>query len=436
MNKGHLRRRCPKPLKGKCESARCGHSYEYRFSHDGRVWTGSKDEKGQPLSTERAARSAMTVAMGKAAKGELLTKREQRQAKAAAVAAAEAAAREAESRIRTGAYLDQWLDRRGNIRPSTRLGYRVIIDSHVKPVIGEIPLQDLTRHDVRAVLERMAEPGQDGRTRTVGTLARARSLLTGALKVALREDLVAVNVAAGVEIPERAAVGHATGRKATLTAEQARTFLELADVTPFGPVLRFTSRTGLRRGEAVGLRWDDVDLDEAVAHIRRSLTVTQGQVSEAGPKTEAGMRFVGLDCVTVALLREVKRAQAQQALVLGAGYRFNPGGFVFTRPDGAHLRPDSITQAARRIADAMGLAEIHLHSLRHTRGTTFLEAGIDIKIVSDQLGHSDVAFTQRTYQHVSTKLAKDAARTAAALLDQVEADSVASPVANPGASNG
>lgn len=380
--------------------------------------------------TERASRAAMVKAMAKATAGELLTKRELREADQAAAIAAELAAREAESRIRTGAYLSSWLERRGNLRASTRLGYKVIIDNHVVPVIGGVPLADLTSQHIRKVLERMAEPDEKGRTRTVGTLSRARSLLTSALKTAVRQGLIPVNVATGVEIPERAAVGNATGRKATFSADELRTFLEQADKTPFGPVLRFISRTGVRRGEAVGLRWNDVDLDEGVVHIRASLTVTQGQVAVNGPKTESGERYVGLDAVAVALLRDLRREQAEQALILGGRDGFNPAGFVFVGVDGAHLRPDSISQAVRRITTAMGRPELHLHSLRHTRGTTFLEAGIDIKIVSDQLGHSDVAFTQRTYQHVSVKLAKQAAKDAAAILDRLEVDSVAAPVAS------
>lgn len=359
----------------------------------------------------------MMKAMAKAADGQLLTRRQQREVEEAARLERQLAAQEAEGRIRTGIYLTTWLERRGNIRPSTRLGYQVIIDSHIVPVIGDVPLADLTSQHVRDVLERMAEPDQHKRTRTIGTLSRVRSLLTGALKAAVRQGLVPVNVATGVEIPERASIGHATGRKATFTPDELRAFLEEADKTPFGPVLRFISRTGVRRGEAVGLRWDDVDMDEGVAHIRSSLTVTQGEVAVNGPKTESGERYVGLDTATVSLLRDVKRKQAEQALALGVGDRFNPGGYVFVRSDGEHLRPDSISQVVRRITKAMGRPELHTHSLRHTRGTTFLEAGIDIKIVSDQLGHSDVAFTQRTYQHVSVKLAKQAAKDAAAILD-------------------
>jgi integrase len=425
MNRGHVHRRCPKPLAGRCLSARCGHSYEWRFSHLGKLFTGTE-------STERTARAAMTKAMAKAAAGELQTKREKRQTAEAARIAAEEAAKEAERRIRTGAYFTTWLERRGKLRPSTRRGYEVVIESHIKPVIGDVPLADLTSEHIRAVLERMAEPDEKGNSRTVGTLSRVRSVLTSGLKAAVKQGLMPINVATGIEIPERASVGKATGRKPTFTTDELRDFLDRADQTAqFGPVLRFISRTGVRRGEAVGLRWDHVDLEKGVAHIRASLTVTQGRESENGPKTESGERYVGLDSVALQLLKDLKKHQAETALKLGAGDRYNPGGFVFVRPDGTHLRPDSISRAVRRITRAMGRSELHTHSLRHTRGTTFLEAGVDIKIVSDQLGHSDVAFTQRTYQHVSPTLATAAAKLAAAVLDAPsEARSVATPVAS------
>jgi integrase len=412
VNQGHIRRRCPKPLVKLCDSGRCGHAYEWRFSHDGRVFTGSEP-------TERAARAGMVKAMAKAEAGELLTKREQREAeRAAAVAAAQ--------QVRLGAYLTEWIERRTKLRENTRFGYRNIVRLHVEPTLGQVPVAELTTRQVRDLLEQLAQPDERGKVRTGATLSRIRSLLSGALQDAVEDGLIPVNVARGVRLPEAAAESKVV--KVVFTPETAALFLAEADKTRFGPLIRFVAGTGVRRGEAAGLLWDAVDLEAGEVTIRRSLTKVDGQVRVDKPKTKKGERVVALDAGTVELLRELRREQAETAMRLGRD-GWNPEGYVFVTVDGQHLLPDSITQAVKRITTALGLPDLHLHSLRHTWGSDALDAGIDVKVVSDMLGHSTTALTQNVYQHVSPALKADAAAKIAAF----RRGSVAAPVASGGA---
>jgi integrase len=412
MNKGHIRRRCPKQSTPQCEAGRCRHAYEWRFSHDGRIFTGS-------AATERASRAAMVKAMGKAEAGQLLTKREQRDA-------AEAARRAAEQQVRLGDYLTEWIERRTKLRENTRFGYRNIVRLHVDPVLGQVPVADLTTRQVRDLLEQLALSDARGKVRTGATLSRIRSLLSGALQDAVEDGLIPVNVARGVRLPESA--GDSRVVKVVFTPEQAALFLAEADKTRFGPLIRFVAGTGVRRGEAVGLLWDAVDLEAGTVTIRRSLTKVDGQVRVDKPKTKKGERVVALDQGTVELLRDVRREQAQTAMRLGRD-SWNPEGYVFVTLDGQHLLPDSVTQAVKRITTALGLPDLHLHSLRHTWGSDALDAGIDVKVVSDMLGHSTTALTQNVYQHVSPALKADAAAKIAAF----RRGSVAAPVASGGA---
>jgi integrase len=418
MNQGHVRRRCPKPIEGKCATNRCGHAYEWRFSHAGHIWTG----KGAGF---RAARAAMTKAMARAESGELPeTRARKRAAEEAARVEAERMARELEARVRLGDYLDQWLERRGNaIKPATRRGYADIITNHVRPRLGEVPLEDLTKADVRRLLENLAQPDAKGKLRTSATLARIRSLLSGALEQAVDDELLERNVARGVKLPET--TGKGRDAQGVFTPAQLTEFLRRADLTPYGRALRFIATTGVRRGEAVGLRWVDVDLDAGVATIQRSLSKVRSEFILDTTKTE-NVRRVPLVGDVLPMLRELRRSQAEDAMSWGRA-AWNPDGYVFVRVDGTHLRPDSLTQATADITTAMGLPHLHVHSLRHSMGSAALDAGVDVKVVADLLGHKTTATTQNFYQHTSD----DAARRAAESIAAWRAGSVATPVANP-----
>lgn len=398
MKAGHVRRRCPKIPGPSCPS-RCGHAYEWRFSHAAKVYTGS-------APTSAGAHAAMRKAQAAAGAGQLVTPRELRAAEIAARLAAE-------QQVRLGDYVDQWIARRTRLRDNTRHGYRVIVRLHVKPTLGDVALADLTTRQVRDLLEQLAAPSPSGKVRTGATLARVRSLLSGALQDAVADGLILGNPARGVRLPESAGAGKG-GRIEVLTPQQLAAFLLAADATPFGPALRFLAATGVRRGEAVGLLWDAVDLDAGRAVIRRSLTHSAGAVRVDAPKTRKGERAVPLDRETVAMLREHKRGQAEESLRWGRTV-WNPEGFVFVRADGTSLKPDSLTHATKRMTTAMGLPEIHLHCLRHSWATFALAAGVDVKVVSDVLGHSTTMLTQNVYQHTPADLAASAAELVAAL---------------------
>jgi integrase len=173
--------------------------------------------------------------------------------------------------------------------------------------------------------------------------------------------------------------------------------------------------TGLRRGEALGLCWDSVDLDAARLSIRRTLVdVDWGRPVWSDPKTARGRRVVALDPVTVAALKACRAAQAEDKLRLGADYSGH--GLVFARPDGTPLHPDSTSKRFRRLVANAGLPAIRLHDLRHTWATLALEAGVHPKVVQERLGHSNVSITLDLYSHVSPAMQSDAAERVAKLI--------------------
>lgn len=175
---------------------------------------------------------------------------------------------------------------------------------------------------------------------------------------------------------------------------------------------RIVVMTGMRRGEVCGLMWSDVDLDAGRLSVQRSLVSADGTMSH--PKTERSRRSNALDPATIAALREHRSRQAAEKLSIGAAYV--DGGLVFCREDGSHLDPDFISKLFTRRRVACGLPKIRLHDLRHTHATLALQAGVHPNVVSERLGHSDIALTLNTYSHAIPALQAEAATVIASLI--------------------
>lgn len=157
--------------------------------------------------------------------------------------------------------------------------------------------------------------------------------------------------------------------------------------------------TGLRRGEALALRWEDVDLDAGTLHVRRSVTTVRGQVVEddRGGKTDAAARRIVLGDDLVALLREHRKRQAEERLA--AGPAWVDSGAVFGEVDGRALHPNKASNTFSRAASTADLPAIGLHGLRHTHATMLLRAGVPIPAVAQRLGHANPSITLAVYSH-------------------------------------
>ncbi len=241
---------------------------------------------------------------------------------------------------------------------------------------------------------------------SAATLRRVQATVRVALNTALADDLIARNVAVGLKlpVPPRPQIN-------VWTATELRTFLIAAADDALYPIYHFIAMTGSRRGEAVGLRWTDVDLPARRVSIRQQI-IQHGKVLEFGePKTRAGSRSVALDPRTVQLLTKVKAKQAANKLAWGGA--FEDSGLVFARENGSAQRPDHVSDHFDRLVVKHGLSRIRLHDLRHTHATLMLSKGVSPKAVSERLGHSSISLTLDTYSHVLPALGEDAAVRAA-----------------------
>lgn len=157
---------------------------------------------------------------------------------------------------------------------------------------------------------------------------------------------------------------------------------------------------GMRRGELCGLRWRDVDLLLGVVTIARTRVVAD-TVLESVPKTRAGERKLALDDDTLAAIQAWRRNQAEERLRMGSGWRDH--GLVFVDEAGEPPHPETISRWWREAVARAGVPAIRLHDARHTAATVMLRAGVPVKVVSQRLGHADVAVTMRVYQHVTAQ---------------------------------
>ena len=266
----------------------------------------------------------------------------------------------------------------------------------IVPTIGQVPLGSLTVNDINRLLLKMkaAEKAESTRRNCYTTLRKA-------LDDAVVNGLLANNPAHRIRQP-----GVNRHEARFLTAVEVTQLLRAAESHRYGNVLRFILGTGLRRGEALALRWGDVDLDNALAKLHGSLTRRGNQLVVSGVKTKASRRTVALSPAMVDLLRRHKAVQASERLRAGNVWR--DGGFVFMTADGGAVEPQNVLRTVREAAAKAGLDGVTVHSLRHTYATAALLSGVALKVVSTNLGHASIQITADTYGHVTD----DAARAA------------------------
>ncbi len=317
--------------------------------------------------------------------------------------------------LTVGGYLGDWLDGLAvsGRRPTTVSSYQRLANRWLIPRLGKILLQDLGPHDIDRLYGVMAE------TVKLRTVRFAHAVLRKALDDAVRKQLRRTNPADLASPPKVSATR--APEKMVWTPEQLRDFLAEHRDNYYYPLWHLLGFTGMRRGEACGLMWDAVDLDSGSLYVHRTLTTVESRPVWGVVKTGRSRRRIALDKATVDVLRRHRKAQAAQRLLLGDGWR--DSGCVFTGPDGAALHPDSAGQAFERAAVAApGRSRLTMHGLRHSHCTHLLVAGVDVKTVSERLGHTSTAFTLDHYGHVLPGSQDAAAAAVAKLVNPTPSD--------------
>ena len=303
-----------------------------------------------------------------------------------------------------GQWMDVWYEYYAQIkvRPSSHKTYEGYIKNHIKPSIGNIPLTKLTTLDLQRLYQKLLTEGRVDRLEAQNqpkglspkTVRNINQVISSAMQLAIQQHLIAQNPTDGYALPK---TEHREMQ--TLIADQLAAFLLEAKHSGVFEMYYIELATGLRRGELLGLKWEDIDFVNQTLRIRRQVGRINGEVREAPLKTKNAYRNISIGADAVGILREKKKQD---------------GGcseYVFPSPTGGPMSPDSVLKMLHRVLERAGLPELHFHDLRHTFATLALQNGVDIKTVSGMLGHFSAGFTLDTYAHVTTAAQKKAAET-------------------------
>ncbi|MDE3721376.1 site-specific integrase [Nocardiopsis sp. N85] len=332
-----------------------------------------------------------------------------------------------------GGWLQQWLDGRTRLRARTRVGYQEHIDRYLNPYLGGVPLEELTPALARQAFERISRHTTPrGKLLSAATVQRVRATLRAALNTAVRERLLASNPAKGLRLDNgesarpvvwtdqavaRWEQGVERPAVAVWTVEQTRQFLDFVSDHALYALFHLVVMTGLRRGEVVGLRWEDIDLAHGTVGVARQLQTHPGEgMVESEPKSAASRRTLMLDHTTLGVLRRHRHRQQTEAAEHGP--QWNPRGYVFTAVRGGPMAPERLSRLFRELNTASGLPPVRFHDLRHGAATLALAAGVELKVVQAMLGHASIVLTADTYASVLPEVAREAAERTAWLVLQ------------------
>lgn len=313
-------------------------------------------------------------------------------------------------------FVEEWLAAIApTVRPATHYSYARNLRLHVLPSLGTTPMLAVDAGMLNGLYARLLAEGRkdfEGGGLSPRSVRYVHTILHRVFKDAVKWGRLARNPSDAADPPR--AVSSGAPEMVTWTAQQLRRFLDgVRDDRVFGAYLLLAT-TGMRRGEALGLRWADLDLVDGRASIRQTVIVVSHIVQMGTPKTAKGRRTVLLDGVTVAVLKEHRTRHHVERLRMGAGW--TDLDLVFARIDGTPLHPERFTRQFSERVRQLGLPKIRLHDLRHGWATMALAAGVHPKVVQERLGHANISITLDTYSHVTAGLHSDAAEKVAGLV--------------------
>ncbi|MGA9493162.1 MAG: site-specific integrase [Mycobacterium sp.] len=299
-------------------------------------------------------------------------------------------------------------------KPATRELYANLSRKHLEAApFGATRLDRLRPSDVeKLILDMRAtmKPGRRSedtpkpapvRALSDSTIRSTYTVLRAALDGAVRGGLLARNLAAAVKRPgvERVEARH-------LDRDAVVKVLDAAKASRYHPALVLIASTGLRRGEALALKWDRIDLDGGALRVAATLSRVDGGLTISEPKTARSRRLVPLSKPVVAMLRAHRLRQKQERL--RAGNQWRETGLVFTTELGTPVDPRNLLRVIETASTTAGVKDVVVHTLRHSAAAAWLEGGVHIKAVADLLGHSSISITGDIYGHAEDSTARAA----------------------------
>lgn len=294
-------------------------------------------------------------------------------------------------------YLERWMS--DYIRPfkamSTTENYGFFIKLRIVPAIGKTKLRLLTPASIQRMYRNMLNERLDGQPKqlSTSTVHGCHRVLKAALNQAMREGLIRENPCKLVQAPSKARFD-----PTIMDIEKTKRFLEAADHYKYKALFEVAIMTGLRLGELLGLKWDDLDTAAGAVTVRRALKGSGGRAYLSEPKTRSGIRVVSLPHRTMMVLEEHRERQISRMAKIRDLYVDQ--GLIFADDYGSFANAHNITgRTLKSICERAGLPPMRFHDLRHSHGTMLAVSSLSPRIISDRLGHADAGFTMKRYTH-------------------------------------
>ena len=289
-------------------------------------------------------------------------------------------------------WLDYWLNE--VVRPvraaTTIYGYQKIIENHLKPLLGSIPLEALSAPQIQQYMARKQKEGL-----SPNTIRKHHVLLNSAVSLAVRQELLSRNVVRSVTPPP-----YREPRHLFYSPQQLASLFALSAGTALEPVVKLAGYLGLRRSEICGLKWSSVDLEHSVLYVCEARTAANGIPVDKGPKSPSSVRrlsFAGVADLQQ-LLGRLRRRDMERRALFGGNY--NPQVFVLTHGRGAPYAPDYLSGCFTRFIRAHRLPPCTLHGLRHSFASIANSQHVSLLSICKALGHSSTAITSQVYTHL------------------------------------
>lgn len=308
--------------------------------------------------------------------------------------------------------LVRWLESQdGAVKASTLASYRHSVSNYLVPNVGDLSLGGLGTPEIEALSKQLLangglRSGKGSKPLSSKTVRNHLGVLGTALRFAERRQWIASNPMSGVTKPS----AKRKKQMSVWNAEEVSDFLRGVESHQMATLFHLALYTGARRGELLGLRWEDLDLGRLRMAVRQTLLTGGGGLYFDTPKSHEA-RTVDLDPHTVTRLAGWRVQQEQ------APARATPPTLVFTRPDGSPMHPDWVSKSFGKAVERSECRRITFHEMRHTHASLLLLSGVPVHVVSQRLGHADVGFTLKVYSHVLPGMQADAASAFASLID-------------------
>ena len=309
-----------------------------------------------------------------------------------------------DNNITVSDWLQKWLEVYivPTVSPTTLVGYKGMIRRYIDPLIGHLQVQEMNALAVQIWVNKLKVSPSSGEPLTAGTIKHTYHVLRGAMDKAVQAGLIHRSPCAGIQLPK------GEKKKPVIYDEtQIQQLLDFARGTEMELIIDLELCMGMRRGELLGLQWQDVNWEKNQIHIIRSRVAVDGKSVVKQPKTESGTRTVDVPEILMKKLKAHKIKCMEQKIRVGR--RLLEEDFIIVHPDGKPIYPEYVSQLFMKLQKRANLPKCRFHDLRHLCASIMVKQGVEVKVAQERLGHKDITTTMNIYAHVLPGSAREAA---------------------------